>query len=185
MSRAGWWQHYLRQTPEDFRAAIGHFKRTVELDPRYGRAYAVLAGRQGVRSKVNPVDGGRGVAFMVPTPHNQRNKGSESASSKPLAFWGESAARRVTTYARLWTRRRRAAQKAGSWRLSARLPLGFEGSGQVRQRPWRYCVSLSLYTLWLSGISWCGCFVIISISEDARPDVRRSVVGPSQTLRLG
>ena len=74
MSRAGWWQHYLRQTPEDFRAAIGHFKRAVELDPRYGRAYAVLAGRQGVRSKVNPVDGGRGVAFIVPTPHNQRNK---------------------------------------------------------------------------------------------------------------
>ncbi len=37
------WQHYLRQTPEDFRAAIGHFKKAVELDPKYGRAYAALA----------------------------------------------------------------------------------------------------------------------------------------------
>ncbi len=37
------WQHYLRQTPEDFRAAIAEFKRAVELDPKYGRAYAALA----------------------------------------------------------------------------------------------------------------------------------------------
>ena len=37
------WQHYLRQTPEDFRAAIDHFKKAVELDPKYGRAYAALA----------------------------------------------------------------------------------------------------------------------------------------------
>ena len=37
------WQHYLRQTPEDFRAAIGHFKKAAELDPKYGRAYAALA----------------------------------------------------------------------------------------------------------------------------------------------
>jgi TolB-like protein len=37
------WQHYLRQTPEDFRAAIVHFKKAVELDPKYGRAYAALA----------------------------------------------------------------------------------------------------------------------------------------------
>ncbi|MGZ3557712.1 MAG: tetratricopeptide repeat protein, partial [Thermodesulfobacteriota bacterium] len=37
------WQHYLRQTPEDFRAAIVEFKKTVELDPKYGRAYAALA----------------------------------------------------------------------------------------------------------------------------------------------
>jgi len=37
------WQHYLRQTPEDFRTAIAHFKKAVELDPKYGRAYAALA----------------------------------------------------------------------------------------------------------------------------------------------
>jgi len=37
------WQHYLRQTPEDFRAAIDYFKKAVELDPKYGRAYAALA----------------------------------------------------------------------------------------------------------------------------------------------
>ncbi|MGZ3567650.1 MAG: tetratricopeptide repeat protein, partial [Thermodesulfobacteriota bacterium] len=37
------WQHYLRQTPEDFRAAIVEFKKAVELDPKYGRAYAALA----------------------------------------------------------------------------------------------------------------------------------------------
>jgi tetratricopeptide (TPR) repeat protein len=37
------WQHYLRQTPEDFRAAIVQFKKAVELDPKYGRAYAALA----------------------------------------------------------------------------------------------------------------------------------------------
>jgi adenylate cyclase len=37
------WQHYLRQTPEDFRVAIVQFKKAVELDPKYGRAYAALA----------------------------------------------------------------------------------------------------------------------------------------------
>jgi TolB-like protein/class 3 adenylate cyclase len=37
------WQHYLRQTPEDFRAAIVQFKKAVELDPKYGRPYAALA----------------------------------------------------------------------------------------------------------------------------------------------
>jgi adenylate cyclase len=37
------WQHYLRQTPEDFRAAIVEFKKAAELDSEYGRAYAALA----------------------------------------------------------------------------------------------------------------------------------------------
>ena len=37
------WQHYQRQTPENFRAAIVQFKRAVELDPKYGRAFAALA----------------------------------------------------------------------------------------------------------------------------------------------
>jgi tetratricopeptide (TPR) repeat protein len=37
------WQHYLRQTPADFRTAIDYFKKAIELDPKYGRAYAALA----------------------------------------------------------------------------------------------------------------------------------------------
>jgi tetratricopeptide (TPR) repeat protein len=37
------WQHYQKQTPDDFRAAIADFKRAAELDPNYGRAYAAAA----------------------------------------------------------------------------------------------------------------------------------------------
>ena len=37
------WEHYLKQTPEDFRAAIVDFNKAAELDPKYGRAYAALA----------------------------------------------------------------------------------------------------------------------------------------------
>jgi adenylate cyclase len=37
------WEHYLKQTPEEFRAAIADFKKAAELDPSYGRAYAALA----------------------------------------------------------------------------------------------------------------------------------------------
>ena len=37
------WDRYLRQTPEDFRAALDGFKTAVELDPNYGRAHAALA----------------------------------------------------------------------------------------------------------------------------------------------
>jgi TolB-like protein/class 3 adenylate cyclase/Tfp pilus assembly protein PilF len=37
------WEHYQRQTPEEFRAAIVNFKKAAELDPNYGRAYAALA----------------------------------------------------------------------------------------------------------------------------------------------
>ena len=37
------WQRYLLQTPADFGAAIVYFKKAVELDPNYGRAYAALA----------------------------------------------------------------------------------------------------------------------------------------------
>jgi TolB-like protein/class 3 adenylate cyclase/tetratricopeptide (TPR) repeat protein len=37
------WQHYLLQTPEDFRTAIDYFKKAADLDPKYGRAYAALA----------------------------------------------------------------------------------------------------------------------------------------------
>jgi TolB-like protein len=37
------WGHYLRLTPEDFAKAAASFKKAVELDPNYGRAYAALA----------------------------------------------------------------------------------------------------------------------------------------------
>jgi adenylate cyclase len=37
------WEHYLRQTPDEFRLAIADFKKAVEVDPTYGRAYAALA----------------------------------------------------------------------------------------------------------------------------------------------
>jgi TolB-like protein/Flp pilus assembly protein TadD len=37
------WEKYLRFTSEDFAEAIQHFKNAVELDPKYGRAYAALA----------------------------------------------------------------------------------------------------------------------------------------------
>ncbi len=37
------WQHYLRQTPENFRQAITHFKKAIEIDPQYSRANAALA----------------------------------------------------------------------------------------------------------------------------------------------
>ena len=49
------WQHYLRQTPEDFRAAIDYFKKATELDPKYGRAYA--ATRRDLLGGVDPVLG--------------------------------------------------------------------------------------------------------------------------------
>jgi len=37
------WDHYLKFTSEDFVEAVSLFKKAIELDPRYGRAYAALA----------------------------------------------------------------------------------------------------------------------------------------------
>jgi len=37
------WEHYLRQRPNEFRTAISHFEKAVDLDPQYARAYAALA----------------------------------------------------------------------------------------------------------------------------------------------
>ena len=37
------WGHYLRLTPEDFAKATPSFRKAIELDPNYGRAYAALA----------------------------------------------------------------------------------------------------------------------------------------------
>jgi TolB-like protein/Flp pilus assembly protein TadD len=37
------WEHYLRETPDDFAKAISYFKKAIALDSNYGRAYAALA----------------------------------------------------------------------------------------------------------------------------------------------
>ena len=37
------WSHFVRRTPADFAQAATHFKRAIELDPEYSRAYAALA----------------------------------------------------------------------------------------------------------------------------------------------
>jgi TolB-like protein len=37
------WEHYLKQTPDEFKAAIADCKRATEIDPSYGRAWAALA----------------------------------------------------------------------------------------------------------------------------------------------
>jgi TolB-like protein/class 3 adenylate cyclase/rhodanese-related sulfurtransferase len=37
------WDHYRRQTPEDYAKAISFFERAIELDPEYSRAFAGLA----------------------------------------------------------------------------------------------------------------------------------------------
>jgi adenylate cyclase len=37
------WGHYLKQTPDEFKAAIADFMKATEIDPGYGRAWAALA----------------------------------------------------------------------------------------------------------------------------------------------
>jgi TolB-like protein len=37
------WVYYLRLTPDDFTRAVASLKKAIELDPNYGRAYAVLS----------------------------------------------------------------------------------------------------------------------------------------------
>jgi TolB-like protein/class 3 adenylate cyclase len=37
------WGHYIRYTAKDFSEALAYFKKAVEMDPDYGRAYAALA----------------------------------------------------------------------------------------------------------------------------------------------
>jgi adenylate cyclase len=37
------WEHFRRETPEDYAEAIPYFEEALRLDPEYGRAYAALA----------------------------------------------------------------------------------------------------------------------------------------------
>jgi len=37
------WLHYLQETPDDLIKAVRSFKKAIELDPNYGRAFAALA----------------------------------------------------------------------------------------------------------------------------------------------
>jgi TolB-like protein/class 3 adenylate cyclase len=37
------WEHYLKQTPDEFKVAIADFKKAADIDPAYSRAYAALA----------------------------------------------------------------------------------------------------------------------------------------------
>ena len=37
------WQHYLKHTPADFKAAVTYFNTAANIDPKYTRAYAALA----------------------------------------------------------------------------------------------------------------------------------------------
>ena len=52
------WIHYLRETPYDLVRAIESFKKAIELDPNYGRAYAALALAYCMGSWVPGVDKG-------------------------------------------------------------------------------------------------------------------------------
>jgi adenylate cyclase len=56
--------HYLRMTPDDLSRAIQSFKKTIELDPNYGRAYAALALAYWTGTYVPGVMGGLEVSWL-------------------------------------------------------------------------------------------------------------------------
>jgi TolB-like protein/Flp pilus assembly protein TadD len=58
------WGHYLRLTPTDFEKAAVSFKKAIELDPNYGRAYAALALVHWTASTNWALRGGLGVSFV-------------------------------------------------------------------------------------------------------------------------
>jgi adenylate cyclase len=55
--------HYLRFTPEDFAKAVASFKKAIELDPNYGRAYAGLTAIYYEASTANALLRGLGVGW--------------------------------------------------------------------------------------------------------------------------
>jgi hypothetical protein len=56
--------HYLRSTPEDSVKAVASFKKAIELDPNYGRAYAGLAAVYNLASWKIPFLKGLGVSWI-------------------------------------------------------------------------------------------------------------------------
>jgi TolB-like protein/class 3 adenylate cyclase len=58
------WEHYLRLTPEDFEKAAASFKKAIELDPNYGRAYAALALVYWTSSTNLALSGGLGISTL-------------------------------------------------------------------------------------------------------------------------
>ena len=57
------WEHYLRFTSDDLAGAIQSFKKAIELDPNYGRAYAALALTYWSGSNIGIVRKGLGVPY--------------------------------------------------------------------------------------------------------------------------
>jgi adenylate cyclase len=57
------WGHYLRLMPEDFAKAEASFKKAVELDPNYGRAYAALSAVYSDASMSAPLLKGLGISW--------------------------------------------------------------------------------------------------------------------------
>ena len=58
------WGHFLRKTPEDFVKAEASFKKAVELDPNYGRAYAALSAVYSDASMMMSVLKGLGISWL-------------------------------------------------------------------------------------------------------------------------
>ena len=57
------WEHYLRFTSDDLALAVQSFKKAIEFDPNYGRAYAALALTYWSGSNVGIVRKGLGVPY--------------------------------------------------------------------------------------------------------------------------
>jgi adenylate cyclase len=58
------WGHFLRKTPEDFVKAEASFKKAIELDPNYGRAYAALSAVYSDASMMMSVLKGLGISWL-------------------------------------------------------------------------------------------------------------------------
>jgi adenylate cyclase len=77
------WGHYLRLTPEDFAKSAASFKKAIELDPNYGRAYAALSAVYWAASAMPALLKGLGVSW-----HEARARAIqclEKAADGPIA----------------------------------------------------------------------------------------------------